>query len=572
MQRISEESDMSVIHVQQIKGQLVNLFKNLIDVSDYDNRPPADKESAFLSRSLGAFAVMSTADISPDAAAACVTDGGQDNGIDAIYFDGVEKILYLCQSKWKHDGKGTIERGEAQKFIQGTKDIVTARFNRFNAKISDRAGEIMSALYSANTRFVLLIVYSGQESLAPEVQRDFDDFLLEMNDAGDVVQLRVLRQSNLHGIIASGTLGAPINLDIVLRDWGQVREPYLAYFGQVAAQDVAGWWDAHHPRLFAPNIRSFLGQTEINQSIIETLCEAPENFWYFNNGITALCSMIKKKPLGGPGHETGIFECTDVRIVNGAQTAGAIASASAKRPDKMNAASVMVRFISLEQCPEGFSTAVTRATNTQNKIEGRDFVSLDPEQERLRTELQIDGIDYVYKSGDTPRDPKSGFDLLEATIALACSHRDLTLAVQAKREISKLWEDIAKAPYKALFNSSLPGRILWNMVQLLRLIDQEFSIQLGLRPSKDKMVLVHGNRFLERQIFRRLKLQQLDAHTNVSTVQAEVSSLVPLATELTIILINKEYPDSYLASLFKNKTKCTKMESELDKEIPVFKA
>jgi hypothetical protein len=375
----------------------------------------------------------------------------------------------------------------------------------------------------------------------------------------------VLRQSNLHGIIASGTLGAPINLDIVLHNWGQVREPYLAYFGQVAAQDVAGWWDAHHPRLFAPNIRVFLGQTEINQSIIETLLNSPENFWYFNNGVTALCSMIRKKPLGGAAHESGIFECTDVRIVNGAQTVGAIALANAKQTDRVANANVLVRLISLEHCPEGFSTLVTRATNTQNRIERRDFVSLDPEQERLRTEMQIEGIDYVYKSGETPRDLNSGFDLSEATIALACSHQELSHAVQAKREIGKLWEDITKAPYKALFNSSLSSRKLWMLVQILRQTDKELLVQQNTREGKERMVVVHGNRFLERQIFRRMSLDGLDKiSADLTGLYPEVSRLAPILTDLTISWTNTLYADSYLSSLFKNLTKCRKIEASID--------
>jgi hypothetical protein len=101
---------MSIIHVQQIKSQLVNLFEKLVDISDYQSRPAAEQESVFLTRSLSAFALMTSADIKPDKAASCVTDGGQDNGIDAIYYDDFEKVLYLVQSKWKHDRKGSIER------------------------------------------------------------------------------------------------------------------------------------------------------------------------------------------------------------------------------------------------------------------------------------------------------------------------------------------------------------------------------------------------------------------------------------------------------------------------------
>src|SRR5260370_1295423 len=167
---------------------------------------------------------------------------------------------------------------------------------------------------------------------------------------------------------------------------GQTREPFSSFYGQVSAIEIASWY-AFHPRIFAPNIRMFLGSTEVNQSLMETLRNSPEKFWYFNNGITALCASIKKKLIGGSSRESGYFECTDMTIVNGAQTVGAIALANSNHPDAVAKAFVPDRFISLDQCPQGFASEVTRATNTQNRIERRDFVSLDPEQERLRTEL-----------------------------------------------------------------------------------------------------------------------------------------------------------------------------------------
>ena len=133
----------------------------------------------------------------------------------------------------------------------------------------------------------------------------------------------------------------------------------------------------------------FLGASEVNETILSTLLNSPEDFWYFNNGITALARTIKKKPIGGNTRETGFFECQDLRIVNGAQTVGAIAQAYAKAPDKSAKTRVAIRIIELENTPHDFGKQVTRYTNTQNRIDRRDFVALDIEQERIRGELQF---------------------------------------------------------------------------------------------------------------------------------------------------------------------------------------
>lgn len=557
---------MSIIHVRQIEAKLRALFTNLIDLRDYAGKPQTEQDSAFLTRALAAFAISVAADTTPDQAALCITDGFHDNGIDAVYFDSREKVLFVVQTKWKHDGTGSIERGDALKFITGVKDLINAEFDRFNDKIKNRSVEILDALSLANTRIVLLVAYTGQATLSQEVLRDFKDFLNDMNDPSEVVELRVLRQGNLHGIVASGTLGAPINFDVVLKDWGQIREPFSAYYGLVSATEVADWWNKYYPKLFMPNIRSFLGETEINQSIVGTLLSEPEKFWYFNNGITALCSKIRKKPLGGNTHETGVFECLDVSVVNGAQTVGAIATANAKSPDQVAKAAVLIRFISLESCPEDFALRVTRTTNTQNRIDSRDFVSLDTEnQERIRTELQLEGIEYIYKAGYTVRDSRSGFDFLEAIVAVACAHSELAYTVQAKGKVSLLYEDISKAPYKALFNPSLSSIRLWKLVQIHRAIEDQLKAERGKRQGRETMLPVHGNRFLARQVFRHLPLGNLDdPRRDIQDILGLVPEFAIRAIDSTASAISEKYPDSYLANLFRNMKKCQDVENLVD--------
>ena len=382
---------MSIIHVQQIRAKLVSVFTNLIDLSDYEDKNVKDqdkhakeKESAFLSRSLAAFTISTIGNLEPENAAKHVTDNYQDNGIDAIYFDEREKKLFLVQSKWHHDGRGSIDRGDCLKFINGVKDLIHLDFSKFNKKVKDLSKEISDAIYDADTRFVLLISHTGQGSLGTDIQGDLDKFLSEMNDTSEIVEYKVLAQKQIHSLVVIGA-ATPIDFEVTIKDWGQVREPYTSFYGRVEATEISVWMEKYYPRIFDPNIRSFLGKTDINSSISETLEKEPEKFWYFNNGITVLCDSIKKKPINGNAHDFGIFECTNVSIVNGAQTVGSIAAAYAKSPDALKDVTVMIRFISLEKCPDGFATRVTRATNTQNRVESRDFISLDPYQQELQT-------------------------------------------------------------------------------------------------------------------------------------------------------------------------------------------
>jgi hypothetical protein len=127
----------------------------------------------------------------------------------------------------------------------------------------------------------------------------------------------------------------------------------------------------------------------------------------------------------------------------------------------------MVRLISLEKCPPEFASDVTRATNTQNRIEKRDFAALDSEQTRLKSEMFLScNKEYVFRTGDTPPKPDNGCTLDEAAIALACSQSDIGYCMTAKREVSKLYDDIKQPPYTVLFNPSITALRVWRCVQI----------------------------------------------------------------------------------------------------------
>jgi hypothetical protein len=309
--------------------------------------------------------------------------------------------------------------------------------------------------------------------------------------------------------------------------------------------------------LFSSNIRFFLRDSEVNEGIFNSVRHEPEKFWYYNNGITALCSSIGKKPLGGSGRDTGIFECKDVKIVNGAQTVGSIARAYQNSPEQVEKAKVLIRFISLENCPEEFATEITRFNNTQNRIDRREFVSLDPEQERIKNELQLEGITYAYKSGESIPSGQKGFDLNEATISQACNHNDVAFAVRVKDKISSLWENIEKAPYKILFNASINGSELWKLVQILRIVDNKLSQEQKQRDGRERLFAVHGNRFILHLIYKSLPNIFFSSSSELISSQInEIEDCTSSFLENVVSETNNLYPNSYPANIFRNITKC----------------
>lgn len=550
---------MSIVHVRQIQKHLDENFRAYIDVSDCR---PEQSEQHFLSRALAAYVVVQLCGVSQMEASQTITDGFGDNGIDAIHFDTTNRVLYCVQTKWSSDGSGSVSRGDTQKFIQGIKDLINARFNRFNEKVQAKSTSILDALDSAGTHIQAVLAYSGQGNLGSDIRRDFNDLLAEINDSDDVLSFRDFRQDAIYRQLVAKSAGKPIELELGLLNWGKHVEPFEAYYGEVDASEIAAWYAQHHHLLLTPNIRMFLGTTQVNESITSTLQSNPQMFWYFNNGITILCDSIKRKPLAANTNSVGYFVCSGVSIVNGAQTVGAIHSVSTKNPEKLTEAKVQVRLISLQDCPESFSADVTRATNTQNRIERQDWVALDPNQETLRTQLHLDGVEYVYKAGAQLVHPEMGFKVDEAAIALCCASEEMSYVVIAKSALWRIWDDLKKPPYAELFTPHLDGRTLWLLVRTLRHIDQNLRGQLMSREGKERLLIVHGNRFIAHQIFRTFSIDQLfniDGRLNGGVIDTGIDQFISSILEK----INEEFPNSYLGNLFKNTTKCRRIHALL---------
>lgn len=559
------------IHVRRIASFLHKEYSHLIDLEDVASRPQPEKTHCFLSRSQAALALSHVAGIDREAAAASVVDGFNDNGVDAIYFDEEVKAVYVVQSKWVQSGNGTIDLGSIQKFLAGFRDLLSARFERFNEKILARQASLESALEGIDVAFNLVIVYTGKQGLAEQQERAFADIVAELNNPVDIVSYRVLTQRDIYAAIAGTMDNASISIDVTLYDWGQIREPYQAFYGQVSAEEVAQWYQEHDSKLFARNLRKFRGDTEVNRAIRNTLVRESEKFWYFNNGITVLCNNISKKAIGGATRESGRFVCEGVSVVNGAQTVGSIAAAVSQGFTKAKDARVLVRFISLENCPPGFAIEVTTATNTQNKIERRDFASLDPLQERLRTELMLDLSKlYVYKSGDKVPTFQEGCDIEEATIALATAYPETTLSADVKRYISMLWEDIARPPYTLIFNDRLTAARLWNSVEIAREVDATLAANLENYRGQARLVAVHGNRYIMHRVFQTMPLAEFDnTELDLVVLKQKAAYETLQLVEHIVKAVGKYFPDAYLNTFFKSGSQCVQLDRYLP-ELPTM--
>lgn len=549
---------MSILHVTQIARRVRESFESHIPREDLK---PTDSEldTKLQTRCLAAFAVQATTECTDLDAGSSVIDGGEDNGLDAVFYSPGQNCLVLVQSKWIKDGKSEPDSAEVTKFCNGVRDLVNSEFGRFNDRLRRRQPSIENALSNFNCRLLLVLVHTGKSVLAQHATRQLDDLLAELNDATEIATFQNMGQEWIYSMMAEGMAGGAINLEFGLSSWGKVESPHVAFYGMVTGMEVATWWKQHGERLFEKNLRGVLGSTDVNKQVSETINSRPDDFWYFNNGITVTAKSVEKTPLGGGNRDFGTFRASSAFVVNGAQTVSTIGR-SRGAAESLARVRIPLRVISLAGSSDDYGALITRTNNTQNRIEARDFVSQDQEQQRIRVELQIEGIEYHLSRSEGFKESDISFDLEEATVALACATGDSSLAVLAKREIGRFWADLDKPPYRRLFNPSVSSIYIYHCVLFQRMVERriaEIIRSLDKRSGKKYGVLVHGNRLIAAAVFRRQQFSPPlgDPRFEVVKQYEAVKSIVDHVIDVLTKEVEARHADNFLAVVFKNPTK-----------------
>ncbi len=539
----------------RIAAKMEDLFKGKIDLSDI--REPDNNKSSFYSRALAALSVMMQCGIDENLSGSCVTDGYHDIGIDAVYNDYTQKKLLLVQSKWRSGGNGGISQEEAGSFAQGVKRIINSEFKGCNTKILAKQSDIIAALKDMDYQIEMVFCHTGNQGISTYAKTPIIDLLKQVNeeDVAEILVFREIKLQEIYDFLSNSQALDNISIDdVILSNWGTIDEPFKAYYGTIPASALGEWYQRYGNRLFAKNIRFYKGSTDVNQGIKEVLRTEPEKFIYFNNGIKLLCHKITRKAAHSTDRITGLFALEGVSLVNGAQTTGSIGTVFADDPDTVAKAKVFIQMIDLADAEETQATQITKFTNTQNRIDGKDFAALDAEQERIKNELSFSNIQYLYKSGAVVEDPIRQISLDEAIVAQACSLNELSIVATAKRNIGALTEDISKPPYKLLFNGETNSFSLVNGVRISRIVDAFLSNKESSSTGRKRLVLVHGNRFLLHMVLSEMK--QCDGYSttflDTAGLSAQVTPLCQKYWDLAFAAMEESFPDAYPAHIFKN--------------------
>lgn len=468
-----------------------------------ERRPPEEQAGKQCSRAFSAFALHKLLGLLPSEAAAAVVDDFQDRGLDAIYYHAPKETLYLLQTKLKASEQ--FKQDEAQAFCDGVRTLLRQDYAAFNAHVQRRQTEIEDAL-GACSHIQLVVPYTGDGVTRPAIEV-LDALLAEVAQDDERVVASVLYYSadDITRDLRAEQAYPPVNTDLRLQHVQKVEEPRATYFGVAQLADLVALHQQHDKGLYERNIRYFLGSStsEVNRAIKATLLDNPADFFYLNNGVTAVCDSIDPKD-----NRAG-FKKLRVRglsIINGAQTVASAAEFVARNPGH-SIANAKVMFTLIKAPADGaFGKRVTKARNHQNPVQAANFASLDETQERLRQEVAHLGFEYHYRPEMLARANGRVITLEEALRVLATLHDDPRYPVWLKSEPARL-SNPDGPEYQRLFDAQLTGAALINAVLCSRAI-HDLLLSSELRApsrSQERLVYRHGVHAITAVLMKRLR-------------------------------------------------------------------
>ena len=306
-----------------------------------------------------------------DDAADAIVDGANDLGIDAyLPVDFSDNKIRLFQSKY-----GTSHSMEAiAKFKEDVKRLLKSDVTKMRPELA----HLVTKIRDKNLKVECCYVTDQ------EVEYENEEYF-EIIDIEEIIQ-------RLWSRIKKPAAGkkSTIKLEKMLGHENTI-------LGILKLRELTEFISKNRDYVFESNIRQWMQfKTTVNKGIRETLQNAPDKFFYYNNGITIVVSNFEEI-----GNNSILLHAP--QIVNGAQTSNSIVD-RAKRTHNLDG-SITVTIIRADD--EEDQNNITKYRNSQNSVRGKDLVSLMDFHKSIKSQLQNSGYFYEIQAGSFDSKTKS---------------------------------------------------------------------------------------------------------------------------------------------------------------------
>jgi hypothetical protein len=304
-----------------------------------------------------------------------ITDGPDDKQIDAIVVDDDERRVIVIQGKFI--AGSTVDAEPLREVLAAwarLQDLPSLQKD-CNEKLRQKLEAVRQAIEDEyNVEFELLttgiLTDAARADLAAFAARlDESDDLnasLHLIDS-DVIQARLAEADALELPSLDHTLVVDASNTLVTHVSGATT--VLTVLPLAECLRLPGITDG---RLFRKNVRQALGpNNKVNRGLRETLnSDRVKDFFFYHNGITALCNSVEVSP------DRGMLNVKGLSVVNGCQSLTTVYSASERvRSGEAKDARVLFRLYEIPNRAQGDRISIN--TNSQSAVKPRDLRSND---------------------------------------------------------------------------------------------------------------------------------------------------------------------------------------------------
>lgn len=328
-------------------------------------------------RGFGLWFLEDIEEMSPEGASDVMTDGAWDEGRDAVSWDEDEKSLAIYQFKYSENPA-----------------VVKKAFTDLQRGMQ---AEVQRVIEAQEIRLIIVSLAPEDEELLKLLRSNEEVVRAWLQSIGSSAELALehFDQSKFTQLFEK-LVGVDVRLTFT-------QEPQPIDDGILGVIDARAFSSlVDKDELLAFNIRKFLGirKNNINWKILNTLRVTSERrrFWMLNNGLVCIYTGVSEV-------DETTLEFKNLSIVNGAQTVNTVAKYLADNPQiaEIEPIWVVAKLVKVADADRDFALRLTVTSNTQNSVSYKDLRASEQSHEFLEHWLEVWGLKYQYKRGDTAR-------------------------------------------------------------------------------------------------------------------------------------------------------------------------
>lgn len=304
----------------------------------------------------------------------------RDLGADLLFEDETSSHLVLCQCKYQGFNK-LVDEKEVNDFFNRHVSYLDTEWVRKHGSgdagaALEEYAERIAAGYTATYYFVS--TGKASERIVSLAQRATEEYATRgVPVACELLDFTRLKDYYHRSLSLEQSIPPRVEFDLPTGQFFLKEKPHRTIIAVVKGNSLQNLSRQYKQALYAFNIRGYLGNRGINQAISKTAADEPGHFFYFNNGVSAICTDFQ---LTGNHVVAQNFQ-----VINGAQTVSSLAKQSPNAEIE-----VMFRLTTTEsvKTEKGLNRKIIQYNNSQNAVKISDFRSNDSIQVHLENALK----------------------------------------------------------------------------------------------------------------------------------------------------------------------------------------